>query len=286
MVIRGDLAFQDYAISKWFLHVFAVTERENIETIFNEAQNSRTALQNFGTAIAGFTNYYKLLNPENTTAREDALSRCLPFENCEFLDHGFYSQLFLVVLHTLDNQRQGFDARNKVSISSLKDALERNRKLVEELTKSNIISEHGGFIEKYGNKNFKCSLLTCYYFHEGFIEAKVRDAHIKRHTRPFLCPELTCTSAEIGFISNNELDKHRRVYHPEISDKLSSFGTAPKGIQSHKCDICGKGFTRSSILKEHTLSHYGQRPHPCSRCGKAFTRKSDCVRHETKYCRK
>jgi hypothetical protein len=286
MAINGDLAFQDYAISKWFLHVYAVTEPENIKTIFNKTQDSHTALQKFAAAVVGFTNYYNLLDPKNPTSYEDALNRCLPFVDCEFLDRKFYSQLLLVVVHTLYHQRRGFDARNEVSISSLKKALQRNRKLVEELTTSSNISQGDGFTNRYGNKHFKCSMLTCYYFHEGFLDARSRDDHIKRHTRPFLCPESTCTNADIGFISNNELDKHKRVYHPEIGDKLNSFGSTPKGIQPHKCDICGKGFTRSSILKEHTLSHYGQRPHPCSKCGKAFTRKSDCVRHETQYCRK
>src|ERR1700759_1977636 len=101
MAIQGDLAFHDYAISKWFLHVYAVTEPENSRIFFNETQHSRTALQRFGTAIAGFTSYYNLLDPDNLTPSEEALNRCLPFASCKFLDSKFYSQLLQVVVHTL-----------------------------------------------------------------------------------------------------------------------------------------------------------------------------------------
>jgi hypothetical protein len=286
MVLDGDMAFQDYATSKWFWHVYSITEPENISTVIKDDEDSRTAMINFGTALRTFTTHYRDLAVENSTVKEESLQRCLPFMNCGFIDPSLYSHLLLIIEHTLFHQRRGFEARNEISIPSLKQSLERNRKSIESLFGSNTFSEDEGVINRYGDKHFKCSKVNCYYFHEGFKDPKVRDTHVKRHTRPYLCPEQNCTVAEFGFVSNNELDKHKRVYHPEIGDKLNSFESSTKTVKSkHRCDVCGKEFTRSVILKEHTLSHFGQRPHPCSQCGKAFTRKNDCVRHEKRYCR-
>jgi hypothetical protein len=280
LILKGHLVFQDYAISKWFLHIYSITEPDNIRVLFSGAGDSGTALRNLGQALKDFTLQYPDIRVENSTAHEETLQRCQAF-----ISRDFYDPLFLVVSHTLHQQKRGFVARNEVSIPSLKDVLQRNREVVEKFAAPGMISED--FINMYGHKRFKCSMLTCYCFHEGFDNVRDRDHHIKRHTRPFLCPEATCTTSEFGFVSNNELDKHRRVYHPDIGDKLYIFEDSNVVATSrNKCDICGQKFTRPLALREHTLAHFGQRPHPCSTCGKAFTRKNDCTRHEKIHSRR
>ena len=44
------------------------------------------------------------------------------------------------------------------------------------------------------------------------------------------------------------------------------------GHKVYECDICKKGFTRSSALVEHKITHTGEKPYECDICKKGFTR--------------
>ncbi|XP_075434368.1 uncharacterized protein LOC142471451 [Ascaphus truei] len=48
----------------------------------------------------------------------------------------------------------------------------------------------------------------------------------------------------------------------------------PSEWKCHKCNECGKHFTRKSNLIVRQKTHTGEKPHKCNECGKHFTRKS------------
>lgn len=266
LALDGHFIFQDYAISQWFLHLYTI-----IDFGPNRSLKDLEAKRAFTAAIQDFVSRYEddILEP---ASMEAVKAGCKAFGEEEF-----YRSLVRLWDHVEEHLKKSSQAKNDVSIKTLADVLNRNRKLIQDLA-----SKFPRIKEFYGEKPYKCPKLTCYYFHEGFEDAKTLKKHINQHERPFNCAVPDCSFTEFGFTSNNQLEKHTRVCHPDISQQDSVFAIQKevKGTAKFECPICGKKFTRNFHMRNHVLSHNGERPHACPECGKAFTRANDCKRHE------
>jgi hypothetical protein len=269
----GFLAFEDYAVAKWFHHVNAIIR---LGSKLLSAAEWDERLDKLSSALENFVTRY-----EGEKWHDQILS--VSEKVCEaYRNQPFYKNLLAISSHIYRHQEKGFEARNEVSINSLSLALKRNRKLLESPPEGLKPEETRKLSEFYGERRYKCLKITCIYFYEGFKDGKSRNKHLDRHDRPFHCTDENCLYSESGFSSNKELESHLRSYHPELSELANSFKSTLKKAVVGKwtCHICGKNFTRKFHKDNHIRSHNGERPHSCPECGKAFTRKNDMLRHQ------
>ncbi|CAN9394852.1 unnamed protein product [Alternaria alternata] len=276
--LEGSLAFQDYAIAKWFHHVNAWVASGT--KFLEEAPDQVALLDGILHAMREFMMRYSELDWANGQV-DDCKTKCKVFEHL-----GLYEHVVQLTSHIYTFQQKGFEAQHKISIPDLSEALDRNRKILEEFHKAKpgpTAEEKATYSKFYNEKRrFKCTRITCRYFSEGFKDEKSRKAHVNLHERPHQCEIPDCLGAE-GFVNAKDLEKHTRTFHPERSDLAETFisAIAPKrGNTNHACSICGKTFSRSYHRRDHELSHKGERPHECAECGKAFTRLNDLTRHK------
>ncbi|KAH7032709.1 uncharacterized protein B0I36DRAFT_99861 [Microdochium trichocladiopsis] len=293
-------AFQDYAASKWDHHLGVVLK--NGTGIFEDPVRGGSFQIKLSRAATAFTTAFaKSLEPRDHSgskrsaiseperqaedARQKAESDCQAFR-C----YSFYDAMVVIRTH-LHFHEATSDAkqRNKISLHDLEGSIQKIRGRMEStwLALAEGGEEEAQFQEYYGLNVFKCDRIACDYFYQGFENQELRDAHTKRHERPFLCPVAGCNLVAFGFSTNKDREKHVRSYHPD-DPANTGFGPVPRDLTPaskdnarFNCPHCGKNFTRKAIREDHINAHFGQRPHQCSLCDKAFTRANDLRRHMT-----
>ena len=95
------------------------------------------------------------------------------------------------------------------------------------------------------------------------LDDRVSEHHLQQTNplRPFQC-NLCGSSFKVKSVWKNHI---RCVHQKEVK---------------YRCNICSKGFYRSTDLTRHLRVHTGERPFQCKVCSKAFTRKCALTRHE------
>ena len=275
---QGFLSLQDYASAVWHQHIRAIIDTPIRD--FSTDPETVAALEEFETGLIEFSSRYEpeillpLIIPQ---ARAD----CEKFQN-----YPFWDKLLQVWNHVHQQDAKGPEARKEIGIKALSEVIMRNRGMIEML--SCLPRKADGLEVFYGDRHFRCPRPTCFYFHEGFKDAKSRNQHINRHDRPFNCLFPDCSIAEFGFSSNKDLEKHKKLFHPEAADNAANFAAPPKVISTTqwRCELCDKRFTRGFHLRSHLRSHAGERPYKCEECGRAFTRNNDKKRHEKLHTRR
>ncbi|KAJ2941810.1 hypothetical protein O0L34_g10619 [Tuta absoluta] len=77
-----------------------------------------------------------------------------------------------------------------------------------------------------------------------------------------------CSQCPKAYYAKSQLNSHVRVIHEKIP--------MPR---NHVCNVCGKGFTNSSLLRSHLPVHTGERPYECGKCDARFGHKSALFLH-------
>lgn len=286
-LMKGYFAFSDYAIAKWMHHFHRVLNYTSELMSADDSPARLKVIEEFSDATRFFAGEYEddLRLSDDSPSSQQSTDQFSP-KVMNFLSQNSRTEqeLYLVWVH-ICQYRRPTQNRNEISIEKLRRAVEKVREKLEVLASEKWLTakEREDFRSFYGSRIYKCSKVTCFYFHEGFKDAKIRDKHVSIHNRPFQCSQEDCASFEFGFTSKQELERHTEKFHPDVELKASLFKeikVKPEVSARHRCGMCDKAFTRRAILKDHELVHAGQKPCKCSSCGKAFTRKNDCTRHE------
>jgi hypothetical protein len=198
-MLDGHFAFQDYAVAKWFHHVNAFIDAGG--EFLNGGINMHDRLGEISSAIDDFLTLY-----DEENFHDGIVAECKT--NCDaFQGRDFFEDLVALASHIYTFQKKGFDAQHKVSIKRLDTALQRNRKLLEDLPPKMKQPELEQFRKFYNDeRRYKCTRITCSYFSEGFKDLKSRKRHVNIHDRPYQCEVPDCIGAE-GFANSKDLEK-------------------------------------------------------------------------------
>ena len=95
-----------------------------------------------------------------------------------------------------------------------------------------------------------------------------------------VCGEFcTCETNQNAFNRGSGYQRTKQAQRKPQSGHLKSHLLTHTHGKQFKCEICSKGFTKSSGLKTHMFTHTGEKPFKCEICSLGFTTSGSLRNH-------
>ena len=76
-----------------------------------------------------------------------------------------------------------------------------------------VLKSHPLLAEAYGEFLYKCPLINCARFSQGFADRDLRNKHVSGHERLHKCSHDGCDYSEVGFATGAQLSQHIQLCH-------------------------------------------------------------------------
>ena len=197
---NGSYAFQQYAVCNWIQHV------QSLKDCWQLLGNSDCTL---------VYNACRVL-----------LQRDMPDYSFEIppplkLEKPPYSALH----RALCSLHSAYESAGSITDNGIPMAMQHMhqvRMAVEDLFSTSPNPETSrSLMDSYGPLLFKCPIVQCPSFQQGFATQSARDNHYKVHEPPFKCHHKDCEYAILGFLEELALKNHLQLCHDPISIQIT-----------------------------------------------------------------